>query len=227
MEIFKYFFGYNEIVYLLKGVNVTLQLWAIAFFFGLIIGAFIGIAKSNHKIKLFSWIATVYIEVFRSIPLMVQMMVGYFGVALIGLDIDLPRFGVAASVLSFYAGAYLGEIFRSGIESVHKNQWEAACGLGFNYFQCLRYIVIPQSLQVIIPSIIGFSIGLLKGTSMCVVIGIIDLAGAARRIAERHPVPLPMMIGSALIYFALTYPLAKLGTKIEKKFRITKGTTLT
>jgi len=215
--------GINELRYMLQGLSMTLRLWVVSFFFGMIMGIILGIAKSNHKIKVFRWIAAAYIDMIRGIPLIVFILVGYFGANYLGSDIDLPRFGVASAVLSLYSAAYLGEIFRSGIESVHKNQWEAASALGFSYVQSLRYVIIPQAIRITIPSTIGFLIGLLKGTSMVIVISLTDLTTASRRIAEHTRMPFLVLGLAAMVYFVLNYPLTKLGEKLEEKYKIKKG----
>ena len=207
----------NEILYMLKGAYITIKLCGISFFFGGMIGIIVGIARSNHKIKVFRWLAAVYIEIIRGVPLLLLLMVGYFGINLLGYDIDIPRMLVASVVLCLYTGAYLGEIFRSGLESIHKEQWESTSSLGMSYIQSLRYVIFPQSIKIITPSIISFLIGLVKATSLVSILSIVDLTLAARRVAEQTHAPLSAMGGAAIIYFLLCYPLSVAGRKIEEQ----------
>jgi len=213
----------NEILYMLKGAYLTVKLCGISFFFGGMIGIIAGIARSNHKIKVFRWLAAVYIEIIRGVPLLLQLMVGYFGINLIGSGFDIPRMLAAYVTLCLYTGAYLGEIFRAGLESIHKEQWEAASSLGMSYIQSLRYVIFPQSIKVITPSIVGFLIGLVKATSLVSIISITDLTLAARRVAEHTHAPVAAMGGAAIIYFLLCYPLSVAGKKIEERNSIRKG----
>ena len=212
--------GYNELLYMLKGAYITIKLCGITFFFGGMIGIIVGIARSNHKIKAFKWVSAGYIEIFRGVPLLLQLMIGFFGVILIGYDI--PPMIVGSVILSLNTGAFLGEIFRSGIESIHKEQWEAVSSLGMSYIQSLRYVIFPQSIKVITPSIISFLLGLVKGTSLVSIIGIVDLTLAARRVAETTLEPIAAMGGAAIVYFLLCYPLSRVGKKIEEQIKIRK-----
>ena len=213
--------GYNELLYMLKGAYITIKLCGISFFFGGMIGIIVGIARSNHKIKAFKWVSAGYIEIFRGTPLLLQLMIGFFGITFIGYDIS-PMI-VGSVVLCLYTGAYLGEIFRSGLESIHKEQWEAVSSLGMSYIQSLRYVIFPQSIKVITPSIISFLLGLVKATSLVSIINIVDLTLATRRVAEHAHAPIAAMGGAAIIYFLLCYPLSVAGKKIEERNSIKEG----
>jgi polar amino acid transport system permease protein len=207
-------FGLNDLLYMLKGTYTTIKLCGVSLFFGGTLGILVGIARSNHKISAIRWAAVTYIEIFRGIPLLLQLMLGYFGADLVGYNV--PRILTVSVVLCLYTGAYLGEIFRSGLESVHREQWEAASSLGFTYIQSLRCVIIPQSIRVIIPSIIGFLVALVKATSLVSIVSVVDLTLAARRVSERAYVPLLAMGGAGVIYFLLCFPLSRLGKKLEK-----------
>jgi len=206
--------GLNDLLYMLKGTYTTVKLCGVSLFLGGMLGILVGIARSNHKIRAIRWVAATYIEIFRGIPLLLQLMLGYFGADFVGYN--LPRFLTISVVLCLYTGAYLGEIFRSGLESIHREQWEAAASLGFTYIQSLRYVIIPQGIRVIIPSIIGFLVALVKATSLVSVVSVVDLTLAARRVSERAYVPLLAMGAAGLIYFLLCFPLSRLGKKLEK-----------
>ncbi|MBE0478428.1 amino acid ABC transporter permease [Candidatus Aerophobetes bacterium] len=206
-------FGFNDLLYLVRGAYTTIQLCGIAFLFGGLLGIIVGIARSNHKITAFRWIAGVYIEIFRGVPLLLQLIIGYFAPSVLGWDISV--FLAVSIVLCLYTGAYLGEIFRSGLESIHKEQWEAASSLGMKYFQSLRYVIIPQGVRVIIPSIIGFLVALVKAICLVSILNVVDLTLAAQRVAVRAYVPLLAMGSAALIYFVICYPLSKIGQRLE------------
>ena len=214
--------GYKDLLYMLKGAYITIKLCGISFFFGGTIGIIVGIARSNHKIKAFRWISAGYIEIFRGIPLLLQLMIGFFGVTLI-TGYDFSPMIAASVVLCLYTGAFLGEIFRSGLESIHKEQWEAVSSLGMSYIQSLRYVIFPQSIKVIAPSIISFLLGLVKATSLVSIVNIVDLTSASRRVAENAQAPLAAMCGAAIIYFLLCYPLSVAGKKIEERNSIREG----
>ncbi len=205
----------RDLLFLAEGMLVTLKLFGVACCFGGITGFILGIMRSNHRIPFLRWIAAGYIEIFRGTPLLVMILIVFFGLGILGFDIS--RFWAAAVALTLYAGAYIGEIFRAGIESIRKEQWEAGASLGMKYIQTIRYVIIPQTIRVITPSFVGFLIGLVKGTALVSVIGATDLMTAARRVSHRTFMPLVSMGTAAMIYFIICYPLDRLGRKIESR----------
>jgi polar amino acid transport system permease protein len=207
--------GIKDLLFLAKGAVVTLELFGAACFFGGIAGFFLGIARSSHRMTFLRWIAAGYIEIFRSTPLLVMILVVFFGLSVVGFEIS--RFWASVVVLSLYSAAYLGEILRAGIQSIRKEQWEASASLGMKYMQILRYVIIPQAMRVITPSFIGFLIGLVKDTALVSVIGTTELTLAARRVSTRTYMPLVSMGTAAMIYFIICYPLDRLGLKLESR----------
>ena len=207
-------FSYSDVIYLAKGALVTIELFILSACFGMIIGFVFGIMRSNHRVAVIRWIAATYIEIFRATPLLVMILIIFFGLPFIGIDIN--RFWAAVTALTLYASAYLGEIFRAGIQSIRKEQWEAGASLGMNYRKIIRYVIFPQTIKVITPSIIGFFMGLIKGTALVSVIGALDLMLAARRVAQRTFLPLLVMGIAAMMYFAICFPLDRLGSRIEQ-----------
>jgi len=209
-------FTIKDLGFLLKATVVTLQLFGLAIGLGLIIGFITGIMRTNPKSRLLRMAAGLYIEIFRSTPLMLQVIVFYFGASLFGLDFS--RGLVAGVGLFLYSGAYLGEVFRTGIQSVDRRQWESGASLGMGYVQILANVVIPQAIRICIPPSIGFLVSLAKGTSLVSVLGYIELTRAGRLIVERTYQPFVVWGIVMAIYFVICYPIALQGQKLEVRF---------
>ena len=210
-------FTAKDLIFLLKAMLVTLQLFGSALGLGLIVGFFAGIMRTYPRSVVVRKLASFYIEFFRSTPIMLQVIVFYFGISLFGRE--LSRGVVAAAGLSLYAGAYLGEILRAGIESVDRRQWQAAASLGMSYPQIMRGVILPQVVRICIPPSINFLVSLAKATSLVSVSGYIELTRAGRLIVERTYQPFLVWGIVMAIYFLICYPITIGGRRLEMRFQ--------
>lgn len=200
--------------FILKGSLITLKLFIIVSIFSVPLGILVAIGKIS-KIKPLKTILSLYTWAFRGTPLLLQLFFTYFGLPVIG--IRLEPLTAASIAFSINYGAYLAEIFRAGIESVDKGQFEASKALGMNYRQTMVYIIIPQAIKNVIPPICSESINLIKDTALVAAIGIGDLLRAAKEIVTRDFTVTPFMIAAA-IYLLITSVLVIIFRTLEKKY---------
>lgn len=199
---------------LLGGALVTLELSALAIGLGTTLGLIIALIRTA-RVPVLWQIARVYIEIFRGSPLLMQLFFVFFGLPYLGFDIS--KLAAAVWALTLYSGAYIAEIIRAGIEAVPRGQREAAHSLGLSSYEVMRYVVLPQTLTVALPPLIGFYIGLIKDTSLATIIGYRELIRESQSIIDRTARPLEVYTAVALIYFAICYPLSLLVTRLERR----------
>ncbi|MDB5896332.1 MAG: amino acid transporter permease [Rhodoferax sp.] len=209
----------SKIGYLLKqGAVTTLYISAVsivlAFAFALV-GA---IAKlSDNGIAM--GIASFYTSLFRGLPLLMQIFILYIGLPQLGYIVNPIPAGIAA--LSLCYGAYMTEIFRAGIESIPKGQWEAAYALGLRGGKIMRLVILPQALKIIIPPTGNQFIAMLKDSSLVSVVGVWELTYVARTAGQREFKHIEMLITAALIYWAMSIVLELVQARIERRFKST------
>lgn len=206
-------FGPDQLVFLLQGLKWTILLSAISFVGGGIIGLLVAVARTSG-IWVLQWITRGYIGVFQGTPLLMQLFVIYYGVALLNVATD-PWMAVALAYTA-HASAFLGDIWRGAIQAVPRGQTEAARALGFGYFARMRDIVLPQALKISLPATIGFLVQLVKGTSLAAIVGFVELARAGQIISNLIFQPLLVFGIVGLIYFAVCWPLSLLGDRFER-----------
>lgn len=202
---------------LLDGAVMTAKLTVIAVSLGLVLGIAFGLARvsSNAPIK---FLATVYVILFRGIPLLVTLLFLYY--ALPSIDIKLSAFAVAVIALSVTNGAYVTEIVRSGILAIDPGQMRAARSLGMSYALAMRRIVLPQALRRVLAPITNEAITLLKNTALVSTIALTDLLRAGVEIMTWKANTFSPFVGVALCYLAMTLPMQALNTRIERRYRI-------
>ena len=206
------------IPYLLEGAVVSLQVATLSFIIGNIIGIVVGIMRVSG-IKILEYIATIYVEVIRGTPLVVQLLLIYFGIP-IALGLRFPPFLAGVIAFSVNSGAYQAEIVRSGIKSIPRGQMEAAESLGFTYWQAMRYIIIPQAMRILIPAFVNEYSTVLKDTSLLIIIGYPELTRKGQYIASRTFRYFDVYITIAAIYLVMVFTISKLARWIEKKIAI-------
>lgn len=205
----------RDVAYLWEGVQNTVLLFSLAVALGAPLGVLTGIARSNHKIAALRWVTAGYIEIFRSTPLLMQLIVVYYMLPVFGVLV--PRMAAAALALSLFSGAYVAEVVRGSIQTIPRQQWEAASAIGMTYRQSLQHVIVPQSLKISLPPLVGFLVALVKGTSLASVIGYVDITLAARRITERTFEPGIVLGVAAFLYFVICYPLSRAGQHWEER----------
>ena len=208
---------------LLQGLWLTLKVSIIAIFFGILIGLFTGLARisSNPALK---WSAITYIEMVRGSPLLVQIFIWYFVLGTLinnilakhGIgQISALWFGVAA--LAGFTGAYVAEMVRAGIQSIHRGQTEAARSLGMTYVKSMRHVILPQALRRILPPLAGQFISLIKDSSLLGIIAIRELTKVTREVVTTSLQPFELWFVCALLYLVLTFSLSMLLQYLERR----------
>lgn len=210
---------------LLRGTGVTLLISIIGTIAGLIIGLLIGVYRTAPKAsnlilawlqKIFGWLLTVYIEVFRGTPMIVQAMVIYYGTAQ-AFGVSLDRTLAAIFIVSINTGAYMSEIVRGGIFAVDKGQFEAATALGFTHRQTMRKIVLPQVVRNILPATGNEFVINIKDTSVLNVISVVELYFSGNTVATQTYQYFQTFFIIAVIYFILTFTITRILRLVERK----------
>ncbi|RAP40832.1 ABC transporter permease [Rhodovulum viride] len=199
---------------LVKGLWVTLQLGASSILAGLVLGLGLSMVRLYAPWPL-RFLARIYIDVFRSIPVLVLLIVVYYALPFVG--IRLSPFVSAMTALSLVSGAYTAEIFRAGIEAIPRGQFEASAALGLTARQTMIDVILPQAIRVVIPPLTNNSINVVKDTALASVVAMPDLLKQATQAQALAANPTPL-IGAALIYLAFLWPLVALVTRMERRF---------
>lgn len=209
---------------LLLGLWITVKVSLIAIVFGVLIGVFTGLARISSN-PAFRWSAITYIELIRGSPLLVQIFIWYFVLGTLintllikqGIGTTIPPlwFGVAA--LAFFTGAYVAEMVRAGIQSIHRGQTEAARSLGMNYVQTMVHVILPQAMRRILPPLAGQFISLIKDSSLLGIIAIRELTKATREVVTTSLQPFELWFVCAILYLLLTFSLSMLVQYMERR----------
>ena len=221
---------WNILKFVQDGIVITVTVTLISFVLMLGIGMIGGLSRLSTNRIIYS-ISTLYVELVRGIPLLVQLIAWYFAVPVIIQNIGkatgnpaLESFQADPIVLAiiglvFCYGAYMSEIYRAGIQSIPKGQMEAARSLGMTYFQAMRHVVLPQAFRVILPPIGNEFIALLKDSSLVSVVAVADLTRRGREYSSMHFNPIEVWLLVALLYLVMTLFSARVVNWIEKKTR--------
>jgi len=211
---------------LIVGLWITLKISVLATIFGVIIGIIGGLTRLSGNPAL-RWTTMVYVEIIRGSPLLVQILIWYF---ILGTVIDelltaygigrIPAWWYGVASLACFAGAYVSEIVRAGIQSIHRGQMEAARSLGMSYGQAMRYIIMPQALRRILPPLAGQFISLIKDSSLLGIIAIRELTKATREAVTASLQPFEIFMVCAVLYLVLTFTLSMLVQHLERRMAI-------
>jgi len=211
------FFSYYNIVFVLQAALTTVALSAIGCVLGVAFGGLLTLLRltRGRRVAPLRWLGILYTELFRRIPFLVTLMLVLFAILLSGLD--LPLFVVAAVSVTLIASAFLAEIVRAGLESVHRNQWDAAAAMNFGLLDTVRHVVLPQAWRIILPPAFGFFVLFIKDTALASQIGVIELTFAGK-VLNNKGFSAALVFGTLLLlYFLISYPLARLGARLEAK----------
>ena len=193
----------------------TLRLAIPAIALGFVLGIFIGIARLARA----WWIslpATLYVEFFRGVPLVMVIFWIWFIIPQL-LRLPIPEYGVALTAFVVFEAAYFGEIVRAGIQSVPRGQVEAATALGLTAVQSMRFVVLPQAVRNMVPSLVTQMIVLFKDTSLASIIGYVDLTKAAQIVNNREIRPFELYLFIAVVYFVFTYSMSRIASRFERR----------
>lgn len=213
----QYEFIQSKIWFLItQGVFTTLYISAISIILASILAIIGAIAKLSSNGFAFA-IASFYTSFFRGLPLLMQVYLIYLGLPQLGYVIDAVPAGVLALTLCY--GAYMTEIFRAGIQSINKGQWEAARSMGFGFGLTMRRIILPQAMPLMIPPTGNQFIAMLKDSSLVSVIGVWELMFLARTLGNKDFRHMEMLITAAMIYWCLSMCLELIQSRIERHYR--------
>jgi polar amino acid transport system permease protein len=199
---------------LLLAARWTVALSLIAFIGGGVVGLALLVLRMSRGKVVRRFIAG-YVQLFQGTPLLMQLFLAYFGVALFGINTS-PWFA-AALALTLYTSAYLTEIWRGCVDAVPKGQWEASSSLALSFGEQLRHVVLPQATKLAIAPTVGFLVQVVKGTALASVIGFVELTKAGSMISNATFKPFLVYSCLALMYFALCFPISLYAKTLERK----------
>ncbi len=200
--------------YLLRGAEMTLLMAVVAIVPATLLGIVLALLQIFGK-RLARSAVMGYLFVIRGIPLLVLLTFTYYLLPLTG--IDLPPFWGVVVVMAFYYGAFMSEVFRAGILSLPRAQWDAARSLGMPRRLMLQIVIFPQALRLAAPPFVNLCVNLVKATSLVSIVGLWELTMASREIVERTLAPFQVFLGAAAIYFCICYTLALYGKYLERR----------
>ena len=208
---------------MLQGLWITIEVSIFAIIFGIIIGLIGGICRISDNPAL-KWSAITYVEVIRGSPLLVQIFIWYFVLGTMINQIllefgirEIPPLWYGVASLATFTGAYVTEIVRSGIQSIHRGQTEAARSLGMSYGQSMRHIIMPQAMRRILPPLAGQFISLIKDSSLLGIIAVRELTKATREVITTTLSPFELFFTCAALYLVITFALSMFVQYLEKR----------
>jgi polar amino acid transport system permease protein len=199
---------------LLGGAWVTLYISLISSSIGVALGLFMGMARVS-RFRAVRAIATVYTEMIRGTPLLMQLIILYYGLPSVGINLEAIVAGIIG--LSANSAAYVGEIFRAGIQSVGRGQMEAARAGGLTHLQAMRYVVLPQAFRMVLPPLTNEFVTMLKDSSLVSTLAIAELLRTGREVVAWKVNVFSPFAGVTLLYLAMTLPLTHLARYLERR----------
>jgi len=199
----------------LKPTFLILKMAGYSCIYAVIIGAVLAVFRSFNNVVV-NWLIAIYITIFRSFPAMVLLVLIYYALPFIGIQLGSVQAVIVG--LSLFYSAYTTEVFRAGLESIHRTQIEAASVLGLSAWQTMRLVIAPQAIRIVIPPLTSQLIGILKTTSISYVVGVIDLITRARQLQSYLMVVTPLIVVS-LIYLIIIVPFVILSGYLERRSR--------
>lgn len=198
----------------LRATGITLSYAIGTTVAGLVLGVIGGLLMLS-RLHLLRWIATAYVQFFRCTPMLVQIVWFYYALPII-TGFNITSWVAAGLGLTLYMGAFSAEIFRGGVISISKGQWNAGRALGMNYVMLMRHIIIPQATRRMIPPLANQAILQLKNTSLLYVLAVPDLMYSSYQLTARTFRPLETYTFVGILYFLLLYPLTRIAKRLEK-----------
>ena len=208
-----------DVGYLVLAMRWTIFLTLLALSGGGVIGLAIAACGASGS-ALLRYAARGYVGLVQGIPLLVWLFIFYFGLSIMGYS--LPAWIAATMGFSIYAGAFLGEIWRGALISIPKTQWEAGRSIGLTFLEQLRHVIIPQAIRVAIPPTVGFTVQLIKNTSLASIIGFVELTREGQLTTAATFQPFVVYSIVAVLYFSLCYPLTVYSKALERTRRVAR-----
>jgi polar amino acid transport system permease protein len=204
---------------LLLAARWTILLSLIAFICGGLMGLLLTFLRSMRNTAM-TRVIQVYVEIFQGTPLLMQLFLAFFGLALIGIDVN--AWSAAILSLTLYSSAYFHDIWRGCIDALPKGQWEACRTIGLTYFQTMRYVIFPQAMRIAIAPTVGFAVQIVKGTALASIIGFVELTKAGTMLNNATFQPFKVFAMVAVIYFVICFPLSLFARHLEAKNNVTR-----
>ena len=202
---------------LIAATRWTVALSLIAFVSGGLVGLLLLFCRTSHN-KPLELLTKGYIEFFQGTPLLMQLFLFFFGIALLGVEVS--PWMAAWLALTLWTSAFLTEIWRGCVESLPRGQWEASSSLALSYIEQMRYVILPQALRIAIAPTVGFSVQVVKGTALASIIGFVELTKAGTMLNNATFRPFLVYSLVALIYFCLCFPLSWYAKKLEGRLNV-------
>ena len=207
------FSTFQIVTALLWATRWTLLLSGVAFLCGGLAGFAVMLMRIS-PFKLVRYASRMYSEIVQGTPLLIQFLLTFFGLSIIGVEIN--TWWAATIALTAFTSAFLGDIWRGAVEAIPQGQWEAARAISLNYWRQLYLVVLPQAVRFAIAPTVGFMAQVVKGTSLASAIGFVELSRSASNIANVTFEPFFVYLTTAVIYFCICFPISTLSRKLEK-----------
>ena len=204
---------------LLMAARWTVALSLVAFIGGGLVGIILLVVRIHNAQAARIFVAG-YVQLFQGTPLLMQLFLAYFGLALLGFQ--TTAWFAAALALTLYTSAFLTEIWRGCVAAIPRGQWEAGQSLALSFTEMLRYVILPQAFKMAIPPTVGFLVQVIKGTALASVIGFIELTKAGTMITNATFAPFLTYSCVALLYFALCFPISWYAKRLELKTHVSR-----
>ena len=202
---------------LLAGAAGTLRIFAICLVLGLSLGLLVGLGRHSTR-KWIYWPASAFVEFFRNTPVLVQILWFYFALPML-VPFEISPLTAAALGISLNSAAFSGEIFRAGIQSLERGQWEGAQALGMTQAQAMRRIILPQAVKRMLPALTNRAIEIFKMSTLASAVAYVELLQQGKLIASLNYNPIEAYTVIALLFFAFLYPLVQATYALERKLR--------
>jgi polar amino acid transport system permease protein len=208
-------FGLSELLFVLAAVRWTLLLSLVAFLGGGVVGLAVAILRTSRW-RALRLLTAGYIQLFQGTPVLMQLFLTYYGLAVL-FNVQVDPWPAVALAFTLYSGAFLGEIWRGSIQAIPRTQWEASACLSLSYLEQLRFVILPQAMRISIPPTVGFLVQLIKGTSIASIIGVVELTRAGQLMVNVTFQPMLVYPVVAALYFAVCWPLSRLSRSLERR----------
>ncbi len=208
-------FGWSEFLFVLGGLRWTIALSLAAMLWGGALGLVIAILRTA-PFRVLRWLARSFIELLQGTPVLMQLFLTYYGLAVV-LDLRIDPWPAVVLALTLNAAAFLGEIWRGSIEAIPHTQWEAARSLALSRTQQLILVILPQALRISIPATVGFLVQLIKSTAIASLIGFVELTRAGQLMTSVTFDPMTIYPLVAVLYFIICWPLSLASRKLEQR----------
>lgn len=211
-------FGANELVFLLAALRWTVALTLVAFVGGGI-GGFVVAMMRVSRVPAVRALASVYVMLLQGTPLLMQLFLAFYGLAVL-TGVRLDPWPAVALAFTLYAAAFLGDIWRGTIEAIPRTQWEAASALALPRWQAMRHVILPQAARIAIPPTVGFLVQLIKNTSVAAIVGFVELTRAGQLMVNVTFQPMVVYPLVAALYFVVCWPISFAAGRLEARLSV-------